>query len=453
MVLAAGAAGRLAWLALGFFRLARLRRAAQPLDDPLPAPLAHARALAGARATLALSGTLAGPVTFGLRRPVVLLPRAFLDLDPAFQMTVVCHELLHVRRRDWAWSIAEELVVALLWFHPAVWWLVAQIHLSREQVIDREVVRQTGQRKPYVEALMHLAGARAPAALAAATPFLRRRHLVRRLALLLTEAHMSGTRLAVSLAAVTVALVTVGVVSVAAFPLVSPAAVSAVAQQQVVPSPPPKAPPPPKLVHEVKPTYPLLAQKAKVQGVVELELTIEPDGTVSGARVLRSIPLLDEAAIDAARQWKFEPSGQRVAVDVELTFTLKDDASRDPWTVTFSPAVAGASATTAGTDYSLRTVVYPKYPADALAAGLEGSVHLTATLHADGTFTDVKAMDGPELFRTISVDAVRRWIAGRQLTPASGSVPVAIEMVFAIKNGAGTVGFGVTVRSPGGTGL
>ena len=48
--------------------------------------------------------------------------------------------------------------------------------------------------------------------------------------------------------------------------------------------------------------------QARVQGVVILEVTIAADGTVSNARVLRSIPLLDAAAIAAARQWQYTPT-------------------------------------------------------------------------------------------------------------------------------------------------
>jgi len=54
--------------------------------------------------------------------------------------------------------------------------------------------------------------------------------------------------------------------------------------------------------------YPPTARAAGVQGVVILEVTIAEDGTVSNARVLRSIPLLDPAALDAVRQWRYEPT-------------------------------------------------------------------------------------------------------------------------------------------------
>ncbi|HET9833220.1 MAG TPA: energy transducer TonB, partial [Vicinamibacterales bacterium] len=74
------------------------------------------------------------------------------------------------------------------------------------------------------------------------------------------------------------------------------AAVSAGAQVQPVRVGGPIAPP--RKVKDVRPVYPPIAQSARVQGVVIIEATIGPDGHVAEARVLRSIPLLDQAALD-----------------------------------------------------------------------------------------------------------------------------------------------------------
>jgi protein TonB len=79
---------------------------------------------------------------------------------------------------------------------------------------------------------------------------------------------------------------------------------------------------PDKLV-DVRPLYPMIAQQARVQGVIILEARIEADGTVSSARVLRSIPLLDQAAIDAVRQWQFTPTLLNgVPIPVIMTTTV-----------------------------------------------------------------------------------------------------------------------------------
>jgi protein TonB len=85
------------------------------------------------------------------------------------------------------------------------------------------------------------------------------------------------------------------------------------------PPPPPPPPPPvkpirvggdierPTLLHRVNPDYPQIAISAKREGVVILEATVDADGAVSHVRVLRSEPLLDNAAVDAVKQWRYSP--------------------------------------------------------------------------------------------------------------------------------------------------
>jgi TonB family protein len=85
---------------------------------------------------------------------------------------------------------------------------------------------------------------------------------------------------------------------------------------------------PPK-VHNVNPTYPVQAQTDHVSGVVIVEALIDPSGSVANARILRSIPLLDEAALSAVSRWQFAPTvwnGKPVAVlmTVTVNFTLQE---------------------------------------------------------------------------------------------------------------------------------
>lgn len=86
--------------------------------------------------------------------------------------------------------------------------------------------------------------------------------------------------------------------------------------------------PAPARTHYVAPAYPAVAQSARVQGIVIIEATIGPAGTVLEAKLLRSIPLLDAAALEAVRQWEFTPTllnGSPVAVVMTVTvkFTLR----------------------------------------------------------------------------------------------------------------------------------
>ncbi len=91
----------------------------------------------------------------------------------------------------------------------------------------------------------------------------------------------------------------------------------------------------PQKIKHVSPVYPPIAQAAGVQGIVMMEIRIEPDGTVGTATVMRSIPLLDGAALDAVKQWQFTPTllnGQPVAVimTVTINFSLGQSESVAP---------------------------------------------------------------------------------------------------------------------------
>ncbi len=221
VVILAGIAVRFAILMFGLLRLRQFRQASSPLsaDADSAAVLEQMRALVGACVEFRLSARVVSPVTFGFSQPVILLPERFLRLQPRLQSAIACHELLHVRRHDWAHHFAEEILRAALWFHPAVAWLIARIRLAREQVVDLEVVRITEARKPYLQALLAFTSGRSRIAAVPAPPFLVERQFAERVALILKEVHMSRKRLIVSLATIACSLALAAVLAAWAFPL------------------------------------------------------------------------------------------------------------------------------------------------------------------------------------------------------------------------------------------
>src|SRR5262245_58743972 len=107
---------------------------------------------------------------------------------------------------------------------------------------------------------------------------------------------------------------------------------SAILIEDPPPPPPPSTKPPiphvggnirpPKKIADVAPTYPPIALQAGIEGVVILETVIAEDGSVRDVRVLRSIPLLDAAAVEAVRQWRFTPTllnGEPIPVVMTVT--------------------------------------------------------------------------------------------------------------------------------------
>jgi periplasmic protein TonB len=112
-----------------------------------------------------------------------------------------------------------------------------------------------------------------------------------------------------------------------------------VPEPQATPPPPPPPPTVPKgpvrvggqikepsKVNNVPPLYPDIAKQARVQGVVVLEAVISPSGGVTNVRVLRGVPLLNDAAVNAVKQWRYTPTtlnGQPVAVVMTVTVNFR----------------------------------------------------------------------------------------------------------------------------------
>ena len=149
------------------------------------------------------------PATFGVRRPVVLLPPAFESMSRDRQEAVALHELVHARRADWLALVAEEILKAVIFFHPVVHWLVERVRLAREQTVDAEVVRRLGAREAYLDSLVEVARLAFRSRAVPAAPFLRESHLRERVDLLLKEVPMSRVRTLAHLALTATAVVLV----------------------------------------------------------------------------------------------------------------------------------------------------------------------------------------------------------------------------------------------------
>jgi hypothetical protein len=264
-------------------------------------------------------------------------------MDRERQEAIALHELVHARRLDWLVLVLEDALKAVLFFHPAVHWLVGQVRVAREQAVDEAVVRRLGRREAYLESLVAVARLAAHARAVPAAPFLRESHLRERVDLLLKEVLMSRVR----------TIVHVGLTAAAIVLAVSWAA-SAVPLQTAKPAPEGKiaisddvtAPAEPKLVQQVKPVYPDDAKKDGVEGVYVIDLVIGKDGAIKDATLAASAPTterldqlktkdgrfsgiegdkrLAEAALTAVKQWKYTPilkDGK--PVDFKATVTVR----------------------------------------------------------------------------------------------------------------------------------
>src|SRR5687768_755139 len=338
---AAGMAMRLLWVAVGIARLRRLRRVGTPVADPMYDELQR---LLGTRAELRTVPGLAQPVTFGLWRPVVLLPDHFDASPDAIRRAAVTHELFHVQRRDWLAVMAEETLRAIFWFHPAIWWMTSRIQQSREEFTDHLAVLATGSRRAYMEAL--LAFSDGPS-LAPAPAFARRPHLFQRIVLLSKENVMSSRRIVISGAALAALLVAGGWYASEAFPVeqatspfapagagARPAQVPGMPNEQVNPITPEN--PIPRRVFATPIPYPPQLAGTGYSAVAEMRVVLDPSGSVasvSRAAVAISdgqapnrdgnaaMNIFVDAAADAIRQWRYAaPAKGPISFYVAATF-------------------------------------------------------------------------------------------------------------------------------------
>jgi TonB family protein len=323
LVLAAGIAARLLWIGIGLIKLRAIVAHATP-DDSLTALTNELAATLGVSAAAMVSGDLDSPATIGLRHPLVLVPRRALAMPPRVQRAIVCHELVHVKRRDWVQTLAEEIWCAALWFHPAARIAATRLSLARETVVDETTIHLTRDRRAYAEAL--LAFSNPQPHLMGATPFIGRRTLSQRISLIAEETPMPRRTMFPRLALALAVSIAVTATAITTFPMAATLAAQAgkVYKSNEVDRLP-------VVVREQKPAYTAAAMEAKIQGSVWLQVVVTEKGDVGEVTVTRSLDKehgLDDEAVKAARGWGFKPAtkdGKPVAciVTLELTFTLR----------------------------------------------------------------------------------------------------------------------------------
>jgi TonB family protein len=369
VALAFGSLVRFLLIALGLVRLRRMRMQAEPIRQ-VPA-LTTASKAAGAVAEFLYSAEVAGPVTFGLKRPVVLLPVGFLDFPEPEQESVALHELLHVRRNDWLYTLAEEIIRGLLWFHPAVWFVMNRIQLVREQVVDEAVVNCTRNPSDYIGALLKIAASRIQPDLAPAPLFLKSRHLHERVAAIVKGATMSKSRLILTTATVLAALPAAAFLLALQFPLQA-------SPQEVRDSPGVEVKAGPfKIVHREPVLYPPEALAKSISGHVITGLTVNRQGEVTDAHVVSGPEELRGAVLRSILNWHFSNEDSGVPPTFEIGIRFSAQAAHQP----AAPIRALAPMEVNRIDF------------DSLPEALRGKLESASTLRAGDVLTGERARE------------------------------------------------------------
>ncbi|MBR7791401.1 serine hydrolase [Undibacterium sp. FT147W] len=100
---------------------------------------------------------LFSPITYGCFKPVILMPASLLS-GMSYDMieALLAHELGHIKRWDYAVNLLQNLVLSLLFYHPAVWWLSRRINAERELIADDLAISVVGHARPLACALQAL---------------------------------------------------------------------------------------------------------------------------------------------------------------------------------------------------------------------------------------------------------------------------------------------------------
>ncbi len=152
-------AGRLLWLA---YRTSRIRQCAY--ERELPESLSEVaerclRAFSLSAVPLLCSTEVCSPATVGFRRPVLLLPESFFDVDLTQDdlSSALSHEFAHVRRRDFVLNLLYEVVYLAVCFHPFAAFIRSRIAHTRELACDEMAVRMLPSGAHYASSLLHIA--------------------------------------------------------------------------------------------------------------------------------------------------------------------------------------------------------------------------------------------------------------------------------------------------------
>jgi TonB family protein len=167
-------------------------------------------------------------------------------------------------------------------------------------------------------------------------------------------------------------------------------------------------PPPPPVINKVFPWYPPLARQARISGVVKFRALIGTDGAVKHLEVISGHPLLVPAAMQAAREWKFQAPPRELTTVLDIPFTLPaDDAPQAAPSVQPAPQRIRVGANV----HSAKLVrkVDPIYPPQARAEGIQGDVTLQILCDFSGHVVKVTPIDGNPILAAAAQEAVRQW--------------------------------------------
>jgi TonB family protein len=305
-------AARFLWRSMTIFFLRREAMGAALTREAREYFVRCSRRFAITHVSVAASSRIAGPVTMGIRRKLVLLPVGMAENLPQEDLeTIIAHELIHIYRQDFLKNLLYELLSLPVAYHPLLWFTRARITETREMICDEMAAEINGQ-KHYANSLLRLARLLVEGTPAVtphtigifdANTFERRiMNLSRK------QKELSSLRRIALMGASAILGLGISASAMAGAVHIDPAAA---ADNSGSKAPEPLSVSPHEMaayiLTKVNPVYPRAAKKARIQGTVVLSAEIDKEGNVENVRAISGPPELQQSAIDAVRQWKYKP--------------------------------------------------------------------------------------------------------------------------------------------------
>lgn len=356
------------------------------------------------RVRLLASDRADSPLALGWLRPVILVPAsAFLALPSEALEAVLAHELAHLRRGDYLANLLQTLAEALLFFHPAAWWLSRQIRETREHCCDDAAAALLGDPLPLAQGLAALAALRRfphadPDPALAAT----RGNLMQRI-----------TRLFQPQPAPAPSLRGLAILLVSATLLGATALVASQARGKAAPAPTRKA----------------------AETTLAVALDITPIASQPTAYTCKAVITNRTTGTVLARPTIIGIKGEPALVTIggpawDLAFELRMDLSGTHATYTARLLKSGKLTAQQKGDWHLRAAVAgpdpvhdfdfkqihvlhqpdpPAHPTEAKAQRIQGTVVVALIVGTDGVPESAEAVEGPEALRPTAVDYAKGW--------------------------------------------
>lgn len=325
-------------LGVGLLRCRRMRINAEPIENPAAVQMLvvlKQTLLLSRNVDLRLSESIESPVSFGVIRPIILLPPQSRDWDNSILTDVLLHELSHIKRMDWLTTLLAYLVACVYWINPLVWYAVKQLREESEHSCDTAVLHAGRTDTDYAESLLGVATRCLHAGRTAGNnhplmqTMLDKNILMSRISRVLEEKKMQASELKREIKRSALVLLATSAAMLGAL-----GATHVFSSQEQQPAPPPATrstngemfP-----IHTEEAVYPRSAAEGGIEGWVHVRFTVSAEGAVpaSSISIVDAEPaeVFNNSAVTAATKFRFSPrivEGEAVAVEnVQYVFRYR----------------------------------------------------------------------------------------------------------------------------------